>query len=371
MADELELTERLLPAVGWVKPPQATSRSPASGDPLGLRVFVQHLGGRISPGLGRGRDNAWGLGLLCAGIDEIGGSGVRTDELFVRWQRLLIMVALHSADRPTWRIGGRRRAQPWIDRGGPVPLEVPLLSDERSGGLWAGYARPARMYGLTRTSGSAQLRDHELTPAGRRLARAARSALGFRSGRVRKLLLDEDRVDLAELGLTLAEPPSAYLEVLGSVLRAGDRRWGRRLAGLWGLLDESSGADPRDFDAYLLDNNDQREALEAAQDVAELLEIVEGAFRSNTHSGLEPELAGHRAFSRAAAAGYDLEYEPVRRALQLGGSQALDALWQLHHDRHPHESAWQRDDEHDLWERSIPDYGLDAPFALYQQGVRL
>lgn len=366
----------VLPAVGWVEPPELGTSSRLSGDPLGLRVFVQHLGGRISPGLGRGRANAWGLGLLCAGVDEVGQSGVRTEERFIRWQRLLILVALASEQPPHWKIGGLRRGRDWVEQGGPVPLDVPLLSDERSGGLWSAYARPARMYGLAQTLGSSGLRDHQLTDAGRRLARATRSALGFRAGRIRRVIEEHDEVELSQVGLRLGEPPVAYLEVLGEVLGSGDRAWGERLKGLWGqigevLEDDDLRPDPRRFQPDLLDNDDQRDALEAAHDVAGLLEVVEGAFRSEDASSLTPELAAHPAFSRAAAAGYDLEYEPVRQALESGGAGALDRLWQVHHERHPVSGAWQRGDEHEAWATSVPDYGLDAPAALYVQGVRL
>ena len=256
-----------------------------TGDPLGLRVFVRHLGGRISPALTRGSTKVWGFGLLTLGL-RLAGSGADTDRQLLRWQRLMVLAAVHqSPDKPPWTRGGVTHAREMVQADAPVTLDRALLAHERSAGLWGGYARASAMYGLIRPN--SRSRGHVLTPHGEDLASSTARALGSRSDRLQRALTS-DKIDLAKLGLHFTTPHKPQLDRLGDALRTADAELGGRLAGLWPQLAGLEHGSPGEIDLTRLHNADQRVALDAAIHVADLVERVETAFRMRDPDQLEP-----------------------------------------------------------------------------------
>lgn len=369
----MSVSVRSFPSVGWVRRPREDEPGGRlSGDPLGLCVFVQHLAGRISPGLGRAQANVWGFGLLCAGFPLV-SEGVRIEERFVRWQRLVLFAALRASwDQPTWGIGGIRNARRLEPAWDSIPLDMPLKSDEWAGGLWGAYARVARMYGLLSSTGTVRLRDHQLTNNGHQLATSTLNVLGLDPNDVRTMLRSRDPVDLEELGLQVGLATPAYLDQLSLVLEDGDRIWGRRLGWLWTHLPELPGPDPTELPDDRPYDEDQDRAVTAAREVFDLIRIVEGAFRSGDASELTGDLIEHPAFSTADSAGYGAEYGPIRLALVQGGEASIDELWRVHRDRHRAGGMWERGSDLPAYDvHTRPDFGLDAACAMYQQGLRL
>jgi hypothetical protein len=356
------------PMLWWTRPDEEATAGVRTGDPLGLRVFVRHLGGRISPALTRSSMQVWGFGLLALGV-RVAGGGVGGERRLLRWQRLLALAAVaEEPDEPVWSLGGVVRARRLLEEGQPVPLDQPLLAHERSAGLWGGYARAARMYRLLEPGKGPY--GHVVSRHGQRLAAATATALGRRSDTLTQAV-DDDEVDVQDLGLSFAGEPQTQADRLGSALRVADRQAGYRLAGIWPQLDHIESPRPGLLDTSELRNADQRDAVTAAASVAGLLEQVETAFRSDDATLLEPGLARHPAFEHASRAGYDLEYDPVQDALKPGGAEALENLWTVHTQRYPHTGRWARDEEPDEWDDTVPDYGLDAVLALHAQGVQL
>jgi hypothetical protein len=356
-------------SLAWSAAGEFEGAGPQTGDPLGLRVFIRHLGARISPALTRASTKVWGFGLLALGL-RVAGGGVGADRRFLRWQRLMVLAAVHqSVDNPPWILGGVEGARTMVRAGTPVHLDRSLLAHERAAGLWGGYARASAMYEIIRSGPRGG--GHGLTAHGDDLASATARALGSRSDRLQRLLT-ADEVDLGKLRLHFTTRHEPQLERLSDALRASDTKLGGRLAGLWQQLEGLDRRSPGDVDLTVLSNADQRDAIEAVRDVADLVEQVETAFRAGIPDGFDQRLATHPGFDHADAAGYDLEYEPVRAALMRGGGACLDALWAVHAGRYPSAGAWDRGQEQVPWsEKVVPDFGLDAVTALYAQGVQL
>jgi hypothetical protein len=342
-----------------------------TGDPLGLRVYLRHLGERISPGLTRATRNVWGFGLLALGLQVAGDS--RDAELrFLRWQRLLVLSAAHQEhvyrQKAKWTVGGIDAARRLVQRDGSnVPLDRPLLAHERSSGLWGSYSPAARRYGLVLGRLG---RDAVLTGRGGELATRTASALGRRAltlaGAVNP---SAKKVDLARQHISLNGVPPQVLEELARSMRVADRHAGARLVGLWGQLGGVPRPHPRHLDPALLLNQDQAAAVRAVVAAADLVEQVEASFRQGDTRALKVGLARHEAFEHARSDGYEPEYGPVAAALAPGQGKALEALWKVHADRHPTIGRWRREEAPPDWEE--PDFGLEAPLALYRQGLRL
>ena len=355
-------------SLAWTAAGELEGSGARTGDPLGLRVFVRHLGGRISPALTLASTQAWGFGLLALGL-RLAGNGVDAERQLLRWQRLMVLAAVHeSPDRPLWTIGGVSRARDVVEADAPVRLDRPLLAHERAAGLWGGYARASRMYGIIRPG--ARGGGHVLTPHGDGLASATARALGSRSDRLRRALTN-DEIDLGKLDLRFKTSHKPQLDRLGIALRTADARQGGRLAGLWPQLEGLDPRSPGDIDLTQLRNADQRDAVDAASHVADLVERVETAFRTGDPNQVAPGLAAHPGFDHAEQRGYDPEYGPVRAALARGGEAALEALWTVHRARYPRGGAWNPAQEQGQWSKTAPDFGLHAVTALYSQGVRL
>jgi hypothetical protein len=361
------------PLLAWTRPQDPEAFGSRTGDPLGLRVFVRHLAGRISPALTRSCTDVWGFGLLALGL-HVAGHGVDAERRFLRWQRLLIFAAVHEDfAAPGWRTGGTQRAKTYLAGSEAVSLDRVLLTHERAAGIWGGYARASRIYGLIRqVAQGTGPGAYVTTSAGDLLAGATRAALDAPSvARLSKLVSMGSEVDLQQLGLTFPEVSGTQIRHLSAAVRANDQRHGGRLIGLWPQLDGIDTPQPSELDPATLANADQRLAVEHATAMSDLVEQVENAFRSEDALRLPPGLASHPGFEYAKEAGYGLEYEPVRRALADGGQGALAALWSLHQQRHPQDGRWPRDEPIASWANTVPDFGLDAPLTLYRQGVRL
>jgi hypothetical protein len=349
-----------------------------SGDPLGLRVLIRHLGGRISPALTRSSSRVWGFGLLALGVRLAGPRG-EAERRFLRWQRLLVLAAAFEARQldgevdAGWRVGGIARATRMVEQSTTVRLDRPLLAHERSSGLWGGFARACRMYGIV-THGRLG-NGVTCTASGNRLADAARSGLRShqQEQRLRGIVTGRDdlAVDLEELNLSLANPGDLPRR-LSQVLTDADRKLaGGRFADLWPQLRGLPMAHPREVDLESLANADLRQLLAHQRDVADLVEEVEGAFREGAADRLSTDLATHPAFSHARSYGYTVEYDPVAEALALGGSDALAALQRLHEERHPRAGRWRPGEKVDLWDDVVPDFGLDAIHRLAEEGVEV
>ena len=361
------------PVLAWTRPQDPEAFGARTGDPLGLRVFVRHLAGRISPALTRSCGEVWGFGLLALGLQVV-GNGMDAERRFLRWQRLLVLAAIHEdAEEPGWRTGGVQRAQAHLAGTGAVSLDRELLTHERAAGIWGGYARASQIYGLIQQVGSGTGPGASMTTTtGDLLAGATRNALGAPSlARLSKLLSAPGEVDLQQLGLTFAEVSRTQIHHLSTAMGASDRRLGGRLTGLWQQLGEMDTPHLGGLDPEQLKDADQRLAVEHATAVADLVEQVEDAFRSEDAERLSAGLTAHPGFDFAEEAGYGLEYGPVRAALAEGGQAALAALWKVHEQRHPQSGRWPRDEAITSWADTVPDLGLDAPVALHRQGVRL
>jgi hypothetical protein len=174
------LSRRASGALLWSALDVEGAEGARSGDPLGLRVLIRHLGGRISPALTRSSSRVWGFGLLALGVRLAGPRG-EAERRFLRWQRLLVLAAAFEARQldgevdAGWRVGGIARATRMVEQSTTVRLDRPLLAHERSSGLWGGFARACRMYGIV-THGRLGS-GVTCTAPGNRLADATRSAL--------------------------------------------------------------------------------------------------------------------------------------------------------------------------------------------------
>jgi hypothetical protein len=347
-----------------------------SGDPLGLRVLVRHLGGRISPGLTRRSMQVWGFGLLVLGV-RLAGHGPGAERRFLRWQRLLALAAaheeFHSGDESAWTTGGIELARRLVSESAQVPLGRPLLTHERSAGIWGGYARPARMYGLLWPG---RLGDKLwLTERGDELATATQTALGIASVNRHAATVDDRddvRADLDAFPLSFGDPSQRMITVLSRAVRTIDKQQsGGRLAALWPHLADLDEPDPRQLALTRLDHAEQRLLIADASSVAELVEQVETAFRAKDPAGFSLDLAEHPAFDLARTYGYADEFEAVRAALVAGDGGVLERLWKVHTERHARAGRWREDEEVEPWSKAVPDFGLDAVTSLHQQGVRL
>lgn len=347
-----------------------------SGDPLGLRVLIRHLGGRISPALTRSSTRVWGFGLLALGV-RLAGSGVDAERRFLRWQRLMVLASAYETSRSGdevdagWRVGGIARATKLVEQSPKVRLNRPLLTHERASGLWGGYARAAQMYGIV-TPGRLG-RGAFCTPIGEQLANATRSALRPNQQERRLLTIVNGRdgleVDLAVLGLSLVDR-GAMPSHLSEVFERADRRFlGGRFLQLWPQLQGKEPPHPRDVALGALESAELRQLLTHQRDTAELVESVEGAFRDRAADRLTADLAAHPAFAHAHIYGYAAEYDAVAGALSIGGAGTLAALQRLHEDRHPRAGRWREGEKADPWGNVIPDFGLDAIHTLAQEGV--
>jgi hypothetical protein len=349
-----------------------------SGDPLGLRVLTRHLGGRISPGLTRSSSRVWGFGLLALGL-RLAGPGGDAERRFLRWQRLVVLAAAYEAKQHAgaveadWRVGGIARATKMVERSTTVRLDRPLLTHERAAGLWGGYARACRMYGIVshgRLGSGASCR-----PPGNRLADATRSAL--RSHQQERHLraivagTDESEVDLEALGLSLTDPGTLPDRLSQALTQADRELGGGRFADLWPQLRELGTPHPSEVDLEQLTDVDLRQLLLHQREVADLVERVEGPFRDRDEGGFTTDLAAHPAFAHAHSYGYAAEYDPIADALARGYGETLVALQQLHEARHPHAGRWRPDEKVERWSDVIPDFGLDAVHKLAAEGVKV
>jgi hypothetical protein len=347
-----------------------------SGDPLGLRVLIRHLGNRISPALTRSSTRVWGFGLLALGV-RLAGDGINAERSFLRWQRLVVLAAAHEASRSGdevdagWRVGGIARATSMVEQSPKVRLDRPLLTHERASGLWGGYARAARMYGIV-TPGRLG-HGASCTPSGHQFANATRSALrpNQQEKRLRALVagIDDLEVDLDDLQVSLADL-GAMPSHLSRILEHADRRFmGGRFSQLWPQLGRMRSAHPSEVDLDALTSADLRQLLIHQRDVAEVVRDVEGAFRDRAADRFTLDLAAHRAFAHAHSYGYATEYDPVAEALTLGGEKALAALQRVHEARHPQAGRWRPDEKVEPWKNVVPDFGLDAIHTLASEGV--
>jgi hypothetical protein len=347
-----------------------------SGDPLGLRVLIRHLGGRISPALTRSSTRVWGFGLLALGV-RLAGYGSNAERSFLRWQRLLVLAAANEASRSGdevdagWRVGGITRATRMVEQSSKVRLDRPLLTHERASGLWGGYARAARMYGIVTPGRLGQ--GASCTPPGDQLANATRSTLrpNQQERRLRAIVAGKDdlEVDLDDLHLSLADL-GAMPSHLSRILERADRQFvGGRFSQLWPQLGEMNAPHPGEVDLDALMSADLRQLLIHQRDVAGLVEEVEGAFRSSAADRFTPDLATHPGFAHAHSYGYAAAYDPVAEALTLGGEGTRVVLQRLHEDRHPRAGRWRPDEEVQPWKNVIPDFGLDAIHMLAREGV--
>lgn len=153
-----------------------------TGDPIGLRVWANQVASEFVPGLTNATRHVQAYGLLCAGLMTAEQSKVAplgSLDTWLRFERLWILAqeshhayAGHEAIR---RWPGRRRAEMRLPKWSTcsMPLTMPLLGSQLSGGAWGTYRRSATAFGLFEPSGpGAGPGGMTLTSAGRALGNA-------------------------------------------------------------------------------------------------------------------------------------------------------------------------------------------------------
>jgi hypothetical protein len=271
-------------------------RTRDGGDPLGFRAYANRLAREIVPGLTQATAMTRGFGLLCLALDvamsqnPINEAAVR--ERFLRVERIWVAAEALRTNGEGW-FPGKRRAWRLVQGVAEYPVNLPILDEQLSSGIWGAYRRSSSAFGLIYGAGGRVVRLSEtvLTPSGHQLANALRTNAGGHVQLGHWATESNRTVPVSTLGLVEAEPGPTEQEtaLLSHGMASYDARHEQALSHLRVAYEQQDELDLKTIDLAVLSGR-QRRAVEVARSLVAVIEAVEKPFRHWVATGKRSQI---------------------------------------------------------------------------------
>lgn len=166
--------------IAWSKFNRNDNSDRDTGDPLGFKSCARAVARILVPGLTQRTQNVRGFSLLALGLQRIKGMSGKETELFLQFERLIVAAYCLKKQQGETHFDGTEKAIKLLNdqvKYPLYPLDVPILTNQLSGGIWGSYRKASNYFGLLESSGgrSTAPASTELTKMGEELAKNAAS----------------------------------------------------------------------------------------------------------------------------------------------------------------------------------------------------
>jgi hypothetical protein len=323
-----------------------------------------------------------GFGLLCLGLDIATGQGPLNEtavrERFLRVERIWVAAEVLRSGTDS-RFAGKRRARRLLAGVAHYPVDLPILDQQLTTGVWGTYRRSSSAFGLISGAGSRTVRLSEtmLNASGRQLAATLRqhAGRGVQLGHWAAQASRTVPIPVLEQLAAHATPTNDEVLVLAQGMAAYDKAHELALCHLRSAYDHRGGLTLATINLGKLAPQ-QRLAVKVARSLVTAINAIERPFRHWVATGERSPIRSSAwsldVWTAAESEGENDLIHLRNLAASRPAAKQLDAVLQHHRwlARSRGAPAWAPGDGREAsFADEAPTFTLRAAASLFGEGV--